>query len=211
MNADGTETIVPKSIVTKDGVVLNVSKSVTIKIIDNSKKFDDMGSAVWAQDAVDFVTARELFGGTSDKTFGPNEQMNRAMLVTVLHRLEGKPVAAGENKFADVQDRQYYTEAVQWAFENSIVTGTDKGFEPEGAITREQLAAILYRYMGSPKTEAGELNFTDASNVSDWAADAMLWATQQGIITGKGVNNLDPQGNATRAEVATMLMRLMQK
>ena len=211
VNADGTETVIPKSIVTDKGIVLHVSASVTVKIIQNSKQFQDMNQAVWAKDAVDFVTARELFGGTSDKTFGPNEQMNRAMLVTVLHRLEGKPVATGENKFADVQDGQYYTEAIQWASENSIVTGTDKGFEPEGAITREQLAAILYRYMGSPKTEAGELNFTDASNVSDWAADAMLWATQQGIITGKGVNNLDPQGNATRAEVATMLMRLMQK
>ena len=211
VNADGMETVIPKSIVTDKGIVLHVSASVTVKIIQNSKQFQDMNQAVWAKDAVDFVTARELFGGTGDGLFSPNSAMNRAMLVTVLHRLEGRPAATAETGFADVADSAYYAQAVKWAAANGIVTGTANGFEPEGTVTREQLVTILHRYAGSPRVQSAALTaYKDGASVSAYAVDAMVWAVQNGILTGKTAKTLDPQAGATRAEVAAILQRFMQ-
>ena len=212
VNKDGTETIVPRSVVTESGVSLTARDGQTIKIIDNSKDYDDVAGVPWAQDAVDFVSARELFTGTGERTFSPNTQMTRGMLVTVLHRLEGTPRATMEALFDDIEEGKYYTEAALWASEKKIVAGTDKGFEPEGLITREQFAVLLYRYAGSPAVEETPVEgFVDASYVSDWAVAAMNWAVASGIITGRGSGILDPGANASRAEVATMLQRFVTK
>jgi len=138
--------------------------------------------------------------------------MNRAMVVTTLFRLEDA-VANGEHSFADVLDNTWYTDAVVWADSNNIVNGTGDGFEPNANVTREQLSAIIYRYakhigMDTSVTEAFG-DFNDKADVSEWALEAMTWATNKGIITGKPGELLDPKGSATRAEVATIYQRLI--
>jgi|GEM_PF-1401159 len=198
VNADGTETIMPKSVVTKDGVVLNVTESANIRIIDNSKNFSDVAASNWAYGAVQFAASRELMGGTGRDIFTPGGDMTRAMLFTVLARLNGQDTAGGAT---------WYEKGLTWAVEKGISDGT----APEASITREQLAAMLYRYAGSP--EAGEISldgFSDAAKVSDWAKNAINWAVENGILTGKGGNVLDPTGNASRAEVAAMLQRFIE-
>ena len=209
---DGTETIIRKS-VTADGAVAGlVDGPCTVKIVDNAKTFTDT-SGHWAADAIDFASSRELFNGTSATAFSPNEEMTRAMLVTVLHRMEDEAETAAENAFADVPDDTWYTDAVLWASENGIVNGVAEGqFDPDANITREQLAAMMYRYadfLGMDTAASGSLSrFHDGSQVSPWASDAMKWAVRNGLISGKIPTILDPKGNATRAEVATILQRM---
>ena len=173
--------------------------------------FADVPSGAWYAEAVKYVTGQGLMNGTSANTFSPVLSMSRSMLVTVLYRLAGEP-DAGECSFTDVADGSWYTDAVAWAAANGIVTGTtETTFAPDTAITRESLAVILYRYAAMKEQaqgKAGDLTaFADGASVSDWAVDAMAWAVGQGILTGKSGNTLDPQGTATRAEVATILMR----
>lgn len=209
---DGTETIIRKS-VTEDGEVAGlVDGSCTVKVVDNAKTFTDTSSH-WAADAIDFASSRELFNGTSSTAFSPNEEMTRAMLVTVLHRMEDEMETAAENAFADIPDDTWYTDAVIWASENGIVNGVAEGqFDPNANITREQLAAMMYRYadfLGMDTAASGSLSrFNDGSQVSSWASDAMKWAVGNGLISGKSSTILDPKGNATRAEVATILQRM---
>lgn len=161
----------------------------------------------WAADSIDYVVDHGLFTGTSATSFSPDAQMTRAMLATVLYRLADKP-AAGSTSFSDVPSGEYYTDAVAWAAEKGIVTGSGNGrFEPNGNITREQLAAMLYRYAGAPGVSGTLSAFSDASGVSDWAQSAMIWAVENGIITGADANHIAPAADATRAEVATMLTR----
>ena len=135
--------------------------------------------------------------------------MTRAMLVTVLHRFARHPGEHTENTFSDVARNEWYTGAVNWAVAQNITTGTDDGrFLPGAGIDRESLVTMLYRYVGSPTGAPAGLNkFADAGQVSGWAADAMGWAVHNGILTGKSGGTLDPQGPATRAEVAVILMR----
>ncbi|MDD3169368.1 MAG: 5'-nucleotidase C-terminal domain-containing protein, partial [Eubacteriales bacterium] len=164
----------------------------------------------WASGAIVFVTERELFSGTSAVKFSPNAAMTRGMLVTVLHRLEKTPQITTPSAFSDVQPDKYYATAVSWAAQNNIVTGMGDGFRPETNISREQLAAILYRYK-APEQAAGSLdNFPDNAEVSSWAADAMRWAVSSGLLAGDNKGNLSPGGNATRAEVATTLQRFIE-
>jgi hypothetical protein len=172
----------------------------------------------WAHAGLDFAIENGLFNGTSDTTISPDVAMSRAMLVTVLWRAEGSP-SGGKNPFSDVPAGKYYTGAVAWANENNIVNGVGDGkFNPDGNITREQMATILFRYAAYKgiNTEARTdlSTFPDAGKVSGWAANAMQWAIAEGLITGSannGVSYIEPQGNATRAQVATVLMRYMQK
>ncbi len=209
---DGTETIIRKS-VTADGEVAGlVDGPCTVKIVDNAKTFTDT-SGHWAADAIDFASSRELFNGTSATAFSPNDEMTRAMLVTVLRRMEDEAGTAAENAFADIPDGTWYTDAVIWASENGIVNGVAEGqFDPDANITREQLAAMMYRYadfLGMDTAASGGLSrFHDGSRVSPWASDAMKWAVRNGLISGKSPTILDPKGNATRAEVATILQRM---
>lgn len=182
-----------------------------------SYKFTDVKAGDWYHEAVDFAVKNGLFNGMSDTTFEPNTPMTRGMLVTVLWRYEGQP-EGGTNNFADVKDGEWYAKAVAWAASKGIVNGVGNGkFDPNGKVTREQLAAILFRYSeskGYDTSKTGNLNtFPDAAKVSDWAKSAYSWAVGESLIGGNVINGktlLDPQGNATRAQVATILMRFIQ-
>ena len=215
VNADGTETILPWSAPADGGLKVTVNGSGTVKLTvsDNSRTFGDVASGHWASEAVQFVTSRELFLGTGEGAFSPSDSMSRAMLVTVLHRLQGTP-AGGSVTFPDVSGGTWYTDAVAWASSNDIVMGTGDGFDPDGSITRESLAVMLYRYAqfrGIDVTKSAKdfAGYTDSGSVSGWADEAMRWAVGSGIISGKDGGRLDPTGTATRAEVATILMRFL--
>ena len=192
VKADGTEEIVKTSVLTEDGVALTLDDSATVKIIDNAKDFGDTNGH-WAEDAISFVSAREIFTGTSTTTFTPNAPMTRAQLMTVLASFDGQDTTGGS---------VWYEKGMEWAVANGVSDGSD----PNGSITREQLATMLWRYAGSPVVEGGIDSFHDAGDVSGYAADAMRWAVEIGLISGVGDNTLDPQGNATRAQLAVILM-----
>lgn len=177
--------------------------------------FTDVKSTDWFYGAVQFAVQKNLFNGTSDTTFGPNDPMTRAMLVTVLYRLEGSPAVTQINSFTDVIDGQWYTSATIWANANKIVTGYGNGlFGTNDNITREQMATILYnyaKYKGYDVAKAVDLKaFTDAAAISNWAQSGMTWANAEGLITGRTTTALAPGGAAARAEVATILQRFVE-
>lgn len=179
-----------------------------------SYDFVDVKYSSWYHEAVDFAVTKNLFKGMTATTFEPNTPMTRGMLVTVLWRYNDEP-RQGTNFFADVKDGQWYTDAIAWASYNGIVGGVGNGrFDPDGKVTREQLAAILYRYSGADGAWRGSYaSYPDAGSVSSWAADAYAWAIGEGLISGNLINGktmLDPQGSATRAQVAIILMRYIQ-
>ena len=176
--------------------------------------FTDVSTSDWFYDDVAFVYENGLFSGTDSRSFSPNASMTRAMLVTVLYRLEGEPTVTGRSSFTDVRSGAYYEKAVIWAAANGIVTGTDStSFSPDAKVTREQLAAILYRYAQYRKLDtdaSAKLNsFTDAGSVSAYASEALGWAVSEGLINGAS-GKLMPKGDATRAQVAAILHRLVK-
>jgi len=176
-------------------------------------KFNDVNTGDWYYDAVMYAVDNGLFNGVSDTEFAPNATMTRAMLVTVLWRMEGAPKARA-CEFKDVAEGAWYEEAVAWAAEESIVNGmTETSFAPNAAITREQMATILYRYAQykgmSTRGNADLDDYTDADSISAYAAKAMNWAVANGLITGMTETALAPTGTATRAQVATILMRFL--
>ncbi len=178
--------------------------------------FTDVAANSWYAQAVDFVTRSGLMSGTSTGVFSPDNAMTRAMLVTVLWRAEGQPTASTAASFTDVASNSWYSSAVAWAVENGIVNGTsDTTFSPDKSITRQEIAAILQRYAkykGVDVTQTADLSaYTDNASVASWASDAMAWAVNKGVITGATSTTLAPAANATRAQVATMLMRYMQQ
>ena len=197
VHEDGTEELVKDSKPTEGGVQLELSGSTTVKIIDNSKTFDDTKDH-WSRDEVNFVSARELFQGVGGNQFGVSQPMTRGMVNTVLARLAGVDTTPS-------QGQAWYEVGTDWAKKNGISDGTD----PTAPVTREQLATLLYRYAGSPDV-SGTLNATDAASVSDYAKDALLWANQNGIVNGVGSNTIAPKDNAQRAQVAAMLARYLQ-
>ena len=175
--------------------------------------FTDVRAGDWFYDPVCYVYSQGLMTGTSATTFEPNTSLSRAMLVAVLHRLEGSP-AASAGDFTDVADGDWYAQAVNWAASVGVVNGFDDGtFQPNAAITREQMAAILRNYAaykGLDVTTSGDLaNYSDAASVSDWAKESVVWAVDQGLISGMTVNTLQPQGLSTRAQVAAVLQRYL--
>ena len=173
--------------------------------------FTDVNEGDWFYDKVAYVYHHKLMTGTSETTFEPNATLTRAMMVQILYNKEGRPAATTNgNPYTDVPKDQWYYNAVQWAYENKITSGTSETtFEPNSEVTREQFARFMYNYAGNPAV-SGKLDFVDADQVSDWAYDAMIWANQNNIILGKKKSDgsvvLDPRGNATRAEAATILM-----
>ena len=175
--------------------------------------FDDLDPTAWYHDGVHWALENGIMNGYGDGRFGPNDTTTRAMIVTMLYRLEGSPMIRSGMPFNDVTEKDWYAMAVSWAESKGIVTGYGDGkFGPNDVLTREQFATILYRYakmkgLGFTGTWAFQLSFDDASEVSDWAYEAICWMTMQGIINGVGDNKLSPKGSATRAQVATMLMR----
>ena len=175
--------------------------------------FTDVSDNDWFYDPVCFVYSQGLMTGTSENTFEPNTPLSRAMLVAVLHRLEGSP-AASAGDFTDVADSDWYATAVNWAAASGITSGTGDGnFSPNTAITREQLAAILMNYAaykGEDVSARADLtSYTDQP--STWAEETMQWAVAEKLITGVTNDELQPQGNATRAQVAAILQRYLEK
>lgn len=179
-------------------------------------KFNDVSANDWFASAVDYVTGKGMMNGTADNTFSPKANTTRGMVVTVLYRLENQPSTSAAS-FTDVASGAYYANAVAWANANGIVSGYGSGkFGPNDKVTREQLAAILYRYAQYKKYDVsvGEdtniLSYDDAQSISSYAIPAIQWACGAGVVTGKSGSKLDSKGNATRAEVAAMLMRFCE-
>ncbi len=177
--------------------------------------FDDVGEKDWFKPYVDYAVEKGLMKGTAERSFAPNAPMTRSMLVTVLWRMAGEPGAdETASPFGDLT-QDWYRLPVAWAYENGVVNGTsDTAFSPDAPVTREQLAAILYRYTafkdGDVTDRADISTFPDSDVASDWALDALSWAVGTGLISGtqvEGETHLDPGGNASRAQVATVLMR----
>ena len=181
----------------------------------NENPFRDVSEDDWFYEDVLFAHEEGLLTGTAKRTFSPYANTTRAMMATVLWRMDGKPEAKADSRFTDVAGGQWYSDAVAWADENGIVKGYGTGaFGTNDPVTREQFAAMLYRYAqysGRVIQTGNDLtDFKDAGKVSSWAQDAMLWAVHNGIVTGKPGKLLDPQGTATRAEIAAMLRRFVK-
>lgn len=183
-----------------------------------SKAFSDLDAKAWYHEGVDYALTNGLMNGVGGGKFEPDGQLTRAQLVTVLYRAAGEPDTGKQvNPFTDVADDTWYTKAVIWAANNGIVNGVAKNtFAPDDSITREQIAAMLYRYAGAEAAKEDKLSaFPDAAKVSDWAKEALNWAVASGLINGvadaNGTANLEPQATATRAQIATILMRWLEK
>ncbi len=204
-NDDGSHT----ATCTFDGATYTKTKSAT----PVEEVFTDVSATSWYHDAVQFVYDNDLMSGTSDTTFSPTTETTRAMVVQVLYNMHGKPEVSGEMPFSDVEAGAWYYDAVLWAYQNGVTAGDGKGnFNPTANVTREQFAQFLYNDAETPEV-TGSIAFTDADSVSGWATNAILWATQNGIINGKQSGStvkLDPKGEATRAEVAAMLKNYLE-
>lgn len=193
---------------------LTVSTRIEVEFADGKLPFTDVHETDWFYEDVAFAYENGLFAGTSDTTFSPNASMTRAMLVTVLYRLEGQPAVNGRSGFSDVQYNGYYEDAVTWAADNGIVNGTSTTtFSPNANVTREQMAAILYRYAQHKKyntaASSGLNGFTDYASVSGYAAASLEWAVAEKLVNGSA-GKLMPTGNATRAQVAAILHRFVE-
>ena len=202
VKANGNEEVVKTSVTTENGVAVTLNDGDTVKIVDISKDFADVPDNYWAAEAVDFAVSRELFAGTSATTFSPDTAMTRAMIVTVLARFEGVDTTTGST---------WYEAGQQWAMQNGISDGSNM----EQGLTREQLATMLYRYAqskGYDTTQGGMAvrEYADFEQISDYAVEAMTWAVNTGLISGTSTTTLSPQGEATRAQVATILMRFIE-
>ncbi|MCF0150894.1 MAG: S-layer homology domain-containing protein [Firmicutes bacterium] len=185
---------------------------------DPCEGFTDTDRTAWYHNAVDFAVVNGLMSGYSETSFGPNDKLTRAQLVTILWRNAGSPVVNYAMSFTDVPAEGWYTEAVRWAASLGITDGYGNGlFGSADSITREQLAVFLYRYEqkvnggGFTGTWMFDLKFSDKSNLSDWAYEPMCWCVMNGVLEGKGSGILDPKGTATRAQVAQMLMNYLGK
>lgn len=207
---------------TKDDVftptVLTENKMPTYAIdmaVEEETGFDDVSSSAWYADAVEYVVSNGVMNGTGDTTFEPDAALSRSMMVQVLYNMENKP-AASDAAFIDVADNAWYADAVAWAAENKLVNGVEENqFAPDDNITREQMAAILYRYAqykGQDVSARADMNaYTDFAEISSYAEPMLAWAVSEGLITGSSDTTLSPAGNATRAEVAVVLMRYLQQ
>lgn len=192
-------------------IMLSLLLICTMPFVAFAAGFEDVGSGAWYEQAVEFVSEKGLMSGTGNNRFSPGTPMSRAMLAAVLYRLEGSPVQFEAGNFTDIPQNAYYQQAVAWAAERDIVNGVGGGlFGPERNISRQDLAVMLYRY-GSYKeyglASSGDLSrFSDQSEIAGYARQAMEWAVGAGILQGDA-GKLMPTGSATRAQVATMLMR----
>jgi len=177
--------------------------------------FRDIGENDWFYRYIRFAFANGLILGMSEDEFAPNTSLSRAMIVTILWRLSDSPKAAGNNSFADVRQGQWYTTAINWAYEEGVVSGYGNGqFGPSDNITREQLSLILLnyaRYHGlNANIDTFSTMFSDSGDVSPWASSAMMWANTSGIVAGRSATTLVPGGTATRAEAAAMMLRFIE-
>ena len=214
VDKNGRETVVKTSTTGKDCLYVTLTGSTTLKIVDAGKRFKDVSPNDWFHSAADFVTSRELFQGMDAITFAPNATMSRAMLVKVLHNLEGNPFYGIFPFFTDIENT-WYADCASWATYNGYINGFPDGtFRGDENITREQLAVILYRYVGSPSVN-GFVNtpiydYYDYTNISTYAWTAMYWAVNSGVLYTDGSNYLSPGHDATRAEVAQTFRNLVE-
>ncbi len=193
---DGTRTVLGASLPAGNGISFTAKRDMTVQIIENPVAFTDVPGGHWAAEAVAFTASRGLFTGTEQGTFAPEVSVSRAMLFTVLARLEGVETGGGDH---------WYSKAQDWA----AASGISDGSAPEAAITREQLVTILHRYAGQPTAAGAGKSFADSGDISPWAQEAMDWALKADILNGNPENRLEPGGVATRAEVSAMLMRFV--
>lgn len=182
---------------------------------DAAPAFSDVSESDWFYEAVTYVSENGLMTGVANDRFAPNATLSRAMMVTILYRLEDQPQVSGQSDFADVPADTWYTDAVAWATEQGIVNGVENNcFAPNDGLTREQMAVILYRfaqYKGLDVAADGDLSaFPDGADTAPWATEAMVWAVDTGLIQGAEGGSLAPQGTSTRAQAATVLARLCQ-
>lgn len=192
-----------------------IQEDVDLNQIDLENQYEDINLEEWYYDSIKYVIAKGLFKGVSDHEFAPNVTMNRAMLVTVLYRLGGEKDTDYKNKFEDVEKGAYYENAVNWATENEIVSGINENeFAPFNKITREQLVVMLYRFAklnGKNVNQRADLSsYEDFNEISDYAKEATAWAVKSGYINGRSETILALKDTATRAEVATILMRFSE-
>ncbi len=197
IKSDGTEQVMMQTQLTENGIAVKIKDGDTVRIVDNTKRYTDVPASYWGAAAVDYVTGREIFSGTGAATFAPEEAMDRAMIVTVLARLDGVDTSVGAN---------WYDAGRQWAMQKGVSDGSDM----QASLTREQLAAMLYRYAGSPSANGALDAYSDGTQVSAYARQAMAWAVQEGLLTGTTSTTLEPQEQATRAQVAVILQRFIQ-
>ena len=213
-NDDGTYTFVQPSGKVTITVTFRQLASVSDCPRDEScpmAPFTDADRNAWYHDGVHYCVEHGLMMGTSQTTFAPNTVTTRGMIVTILWRLEGSPIVGASLDYDDVKAEDWYGEAIRWADSVGVVTGYGNGkFGPNDTITREQMAAMLWRYAGSPRVDGSLSSFTDGAQTSSWAQPAMIWAVEQGLITGVGNDRLEPRGQATRAQAATILMQFVQ-
>ena len=194
---------------------VTVSAVFEAEAVKPQMPFSDVPAGSWYYDAVQYVYEEGLMGGTGNDRFSPDLTTSRGMIVTILYRLEGSPAVSGGATFADVSSGQWYSDGVDWASANGIVTGYSNGsFGPNDTITREQMAAILYRYArykGYDVSARAQLSsYSDASQVASYATESMSWAVGSGLITGTSGTTLSPAGSATRAQAAVILARFCQ-
>jgi len=206
--------VMPKGDVTIQASFKEAEAGRTVTVLPATIPFTDVAPGSWYYDAVRFVYGKGMMNGTTPTAFSPNATTSRGMIVTILYRLEGEP-AAGSASFTDVPSGQWYSAAVAWAAQNGIVDGYGNGtFGPNESITREQMAAILYRYAsykGYSVTASSSISdYSDAPQVSSYAQTAMSWANATGLITGTTATTLAPKGSATRAQAAMILMRFCE-
>ena len=216
VDKNGEETTVKTSTTGKDCVYVTLSDSTTVKVVNAAKKFKDVSRNEWFHSAVDFVTGHGLFDGVSDTEFAPHEKMNRAMIVKVLHNLEGSPNYGVYPFYTDIPTGVWYAVPASWATRCGYINGfpEDNTFRGDVNITWEQFAVILYRYVGSPSTSGFVntpiYNYYDYTDISLYAWDAMYWAVNSGVLYTDGGNHLSPQGEVSRAEVAQTFRNLME-
>lgn len=209
---DGSREVIRKSVADEGKLLVTVpvDGSATLEIVDNAKMFEDVTNTDWHADAVAFASGHQLFQGVGETTFEPNSNTTRAMLAVVLYRLENELDHSIEGMFQDVEDDSWYEKGVYWAADMGIVQGYGDGtYGPDDEITREQLVTMLWRYVGSPASSHSIAHFTDADAVSGYAEEAIRWANENKILNGMGDGTLNPRGNATRAQVAQILMNFM--
>ena len=213
--SDGRTRVLPYSVWRDGEVALQVKASGLIRLEERTAAFQDVAEGDWFAPYAQFTGARQLFSGTMESTFAPNDAMTRAMVVTVLHRLESQPQASAGLPFGDVPQGAWYEQAAQWAAENGIIQGVGGNqLAPQDTVTRQQLAVMLYRAAGSPEVTGNAQaleQFSDGSTVASWAQDAMIWCAEQGILQGDEQGKLNPSGESTRAQVAAMLTRFVEK
>ena len=209
-DAEGNETIVKKSAVADGEITALLEGSCTVAVKDNKKEFTDT-EGHWGKGAAEFASSRELFNGVGNGQFGMNTTMNRAMMATVFYNLENGPEHDGEHDFHDVDENRYYAKPVAWAAESGVLSGySDGSFRADAPVTREQLAVMLWNYSGKP-SGIKALDHSDAGNISNYAKEAMQWAVENGVMSGRANGQLDPKGAATRAEVAQMFKNYIEK